>query len=62
MVAVKGSFPLRSCNMQKQLTHELQQEALEMQQQAIMGAPALQEQLAAQARPEHPGKQPPQGH
>lgn len=48
--------------MQKQLTHELQQEALEMQQQAIMGAPALQEQLAAQARPEHPGKQPPQGH
>ncbi|KAI8437626.1 hypothetical protein MSG28_011882 [Choristoneura fumiferana] len=52
----------RSCNMQKQLTHELQQEALEMQQQAIVSAPALQDQLAKQASPKHPGKQPPQGH
>ncbi|CAH0677825.1 unnamed protein product [Spodoptera exigua] len=35
----------RSCNMQKQLTHELQQESLELQQQAILSAPQLEEKL-----------------
>ncbi|KAF9813899.1 hypothetical protein SFRURICE_008054 [Spodoptera frugiperda] len=35
----------RSCNMQKQLTHELQQESLELQQQAILSAPQLEDKL-----------------
>ncbi|XP_030030162.1 uncharacterized protein LOC115447293 [Manduca sexta] len=35
----------RTCNTQKQLTHELQQESLELQQQAIVTAPQLEEKL-----------------
>ncbi|XP_013186302.2 uncharacterized protein LOC106131677 [Amyelois transitella] len=35
----------RTCNAQKQLTHELQQESLELQQQAIMSSPQLEEKL-----------------
>ncbi|XP_034836060.1 uncharacterized protein [Maniola hyperantus] len=37
----------RACNAQKQLTHELQQESLELQQQAILNAPHLEEKLKA---------------
>ncbi|XP_041982709.1 uncharacterized protein LOC121735813 isoform X2 [Aricia agestis] len=35
----------RTCNMQKVLTHELQQESLEIQQRAIIGAPNLEDKL-----------------
>ncbi|XP_045454509.1 uncharacterized protein LOC123663910 [Melitaea cinxia] len=35
----------RACNTQKQLTHELQQESLELQQQAIISSPHLEEKL-----------------
>ncbi|XP_023951372.1 uncharacterized protein LOC112055474 [Bicyclus anynana] len=35
----------RACNTQKQLTHELQQESLELQQQAIINAPHLEDKL-----------------
>ncbi|CAH4027651.1 uncharacterized protein LOC123709458 [Pieris brassicae] len=35
----------RSCNNQKKLTHDLQQECLELQQLAIINAPHLEEQL-----------------
>ncbi|KOB76573.1 putative 50S ribosomal protein L20 [Operophtera brumata] len=35
----------RSCNAQKQLTHDVQQESLELQQQAIVAAPNLQDKL-----------------
>ncbi|XP_045503825.1 uncharacterized protein LOC123700627 [Colias croceus] len=35
----------RSCNNQKKLTHELQQESLELQQQAIINAPNLEDKL-----------------
>ncbi|CAG9567991.1 unnamed protein product [Danaus chrysippus] len=35
----------RTCNTQKQLTHELQQESLELQQQAIISAPHLEDKL-----------------
>ncbi|XP_063624082.1 uncharacterized protein LOC134796075 [Cydia splendana] len=38
----------RSCNAQKQQTHALQQESLEVQQQAIAAAPQLQEKLVEQ--------------
>ncbi|XP_063381041.1 uncharacterized protein LOC134667543 [Cydia fagiglandana] len=38
----------RSCNAQKQQTHALQQESLELQQQAIAAAPQLQEKLVEQ--------------
>ncbi|XP_053615587.1 uncharacterized protein LOC128678218 [Plodia interpunctella] len=35
----------RTCNMQKQLTHELQQESLALQQAAIISSPQLQDKL-----------------
>ncbi|CAG9793408.1 unnamed protein product [Diatraea saccharalis] len=35
----------RTCNTQKQLTHELQQESLELQQQAIISSPHLEQKL-----------------
>ncbi|KAM3961146.1 LOW QUALITY PROTEIN: uncharacterized protein ACR2FA_004696 [Aphomia sociella] len=35
----------RTCNTQKQLTHELQQESLEVQQQAIINSPHLEQKL-----------------
>ncbi|XP_063832364.1 uncharacterized protein LOC135081551 [Ostrinia nubilalis] len=35
----------RTCNTQKQLTHELQQESLELQQQAIVSSPELEQKL-----------------
>ncbi|XP_072933401.1 uncharacterized protein [Epargyreus clarus] len=35
----------RTCNTQKQLTHILQQESLEIQQQAIVSSPHLEEKL-----------------
>ncbi|XP_026761571.2 uncharacterized protein LOC113520437 [Galleria mellonella] len=35
----------RTCNAQKQLTHELQQESLELQQQAIISSPQLEQKL-----------------
>lgn len=38
-------FFCRACNTQKQLTHELQQESLELQQQAIISSPHLEEKL-----------------
>uniref|UniRef100_A0A2A4JCC9 Direct IAP-binding protein with low pI n=1 Tax=Heliothis virescens TaxID=7102 RepID=A0A2A4JCC9_HELVI len=41
----------RTCNAQKQLTHELQQESLELQQQAILSAPQeLQDKLVHEAK------------
>lgn len=39
----------RTCNNQKQLTHELQQESLELQQQAIINAPHLEDKLKNKA-------------
>ncbi|KAJ0172232.1 hypothetical protein K1T71_012205 [Dendrolimus kikuchii] len=35
----------RSCNTQKQLNHELQQESLELQQQAIINSPHLEDKI-----------------
>ncbi|XP_049884987.1 uncharacterized protein LOC126379983 [Pectinophora gossypiella] len=35
----------RTCNVQKQLTHDLQQESLELQQKAIISSPHLEEKL-----------------
>ncbi|XP_046972252.1 uncharacterized protein LOC124538997 [Vanessa cardui] len=40
----------RACNTQKQLTHELQQESLELQQQAIISAPHLEEKLKTESQ------------
>ncbi|KAJ8709181.1 hypothetical protein PYW07_009007 [Mythimna separata] len=42
----------RACNSQKQLTHELQQESLELQQQAILSSPQLQDKLKQDAKNE----------
>lgn len=39
----------RACNTQKQLTHDLQQESLELQQQAIISAPHLEEKLKSES-------------
>ncbi|CAH0402391.1 unnamed protein product [Chilo suppressalis] len=39
----------RTCNNQKQLTHDLQQESLELQQQAIISSPHLEEKLKEEA-------------
>ncbi|CAK1545598.1 unnamed protein product [Leptosia nina] len=38
----------RSCNNQKKLTHDLQQESLELQQQAIISSPHLEDKLKQQ--------------
>ncbi|KAJ2954796.1 hypothetical protein O0L34_g3103 [Tuta absoluta] len=35
----------RTCNVQKQLTHDLQQESLALQQQAIIGSPEFKDKL-----------------
>lgn len=35
----------RTCNIQKQLNHDLQQESLELQQRAIITSPQLEEKL-----------------
>lgn len=40
----------RTCNAQKQLTHELQQESLELQQQAIISSPQLEDKLKHEAK------------
>ncbi|XP_075985070.1 uncharacterized protein LOC142982439 [Anticarsia gemmatalis] len=42
----------RTCNAQKQLTHELQQESLELQQQAIITSPQLEERLKHEIKSE----------
>lgn len=39
------NFCYRTCNVQKQLTHDLQQESLELQQQAIITSPQFEEKL-----------------
>lgn len=44
LAVVNNMFP-RTCNTQKQLNHELQQESLELQQQAIINAPHLEDKI-----------------
>lgn len=40
-----NKFCCRTCNVQKQLTHDLQQESLQLQQQAIITSPQFEEKL-----------------
>lgn len=50
------NFVPRSCNTQKDLTHNLQQESLELQQKAIVTSPNLEEKLKQENVPESKGK------